>query len=78
MHTYVIPTRASKSHQCALTAQKAEYIVGCTKGWSGSGTGCQQRFGWPIPESVQGQVGWGTEQTGLSWWHPCPQQGAWN
>lgn len=38
MHTYVIPTRASKSHQCALTAQKAKYIVGCTNGWSGSGT----------------------------------------
>jgi len=34
-------------------------------GWWGTGRGCQRSCGYPLPGSVQGQVGWGFEQSGL-------------
>lgn len=38
----------------------------------------QKNCGYPIPESIPGQVGWDFEKTDLVEGVPCPWQGAWN
>lgn len=46
------------------TGEKIAEDFFCGEGGE-TGTGCPERWWMPLPGNIQGQVGWGSEQSGL-------------
>ena len=58
---YISSSLSSFSLLCAYYLLMCREIITYQGGWN-TGTGCPEKLWMPLPESVQGQVGWSSEQ----------------